>query len=160
LIETEKSYISGTSARKLSYDVYEENTVLKAKRKQKSNNRAKFNLVLSIFVVFILVSLVIYRYALITELNYNINESLKSYSEIKNENSILKVDIEKDTDLSKMRQIAEDKLGMHKPDKFQVIYVNVPKDDYSIVSKTYDSNNTNLFVMITDKLGKLTQLVY
>jgi cell division protein FtsL len=160
LIETEKSYISGTSARKLSYDVYEENTVLKAKRKQKSNNRAKFNLVLSIFVVFILVFLVIYRYALITELNYNINESLKSYSEIKNENSILKVDIEKDTDLSKMRQIAEDKLGMHKPDKFQVIYVNVPKDDYSIVSKTYDSNNTNLFVMITDKLGKLTQLVY
>jgi cell division protein FtsL len=160
LIETEKSYISGTSARKLSYDVYEENIVLKAKRKQKSNNRAKFNLVLSIFVVFILVFLVIYRYALITELNYNINESLKSYSEIKNENSILKVDIEKDTDLSKMRQIAEDKLGMHKPDKFQVIYVNVPKDDYSIVSKTYDSNNTNLFVMITDKLGKLTQLVY
>jgi cell division protein FtsL len=160
LIETEKSYISGTSARKLSYDVYEENTVLKAKRKQKSNNRAKFNLVLSIFVVFILVFLVIYRYALITELNYNINESLKSYSEIKNENSILKVDIEKDTDLSKMRQIAEDKLGMHKPDKFQVIYVSVPKSDYSIVSKTYDSNNTNLFIMITDKLGKLTQLVY
>jgi cell division protein FtsL len=160
LIETEKSYISGTSARKLSYDVYEENTVLKAKRKQKSNNRAKFNLVLIIFVVFILVFLVIYRYALITELNYNINESLKSYSEIKNENSILKVDIEKDTNLSKIRQIAEDKLGMHKPDKFQVIYVSVPKSDYSIVSKTYDSNNTNLFIMITDKLGKLTQLVY
>ena len=160
MIETEKNYVLGTSARKLSYDVYEENTVLKAKRKQKSNNRAKFNLVLSIFVVFILVSLVIYRYALITELNYNINESLKSYSEIKNENSILKVDIEKDTDLSKIRQIAEDKLGMHKPDKFQVIYVNVPKSDYSIVSKTYESNNANLFVMITDKLGKLTQLIY
>lgn len=160
MIETEKNYILGTSARKLSYDVYEENTVLKAKRKQKSNNRAKFNLVLSIFVVFILVFLVIYRYALITELNYDINESLKSYSEIKNENSILKVDIEKDTDLSKIRQIAEDKLGMHKPDKFQVIYVNVPKSDYSIVSKTYDSNNSNLFVMITNKLGKLTQLIY
>lgn len=162
MIETEKNYVHGTAARKLEYDVYEENKVLKAKRTRKSNNRAKFNLILSIFVVFILIFLVIYRYALITELNYNIDKSIKNYSEIKNENSILKVDIEKDTDLSRIRQIAEDKLGMHKPDKFQMVYVNVPKNDYSIVSQTYYSTgaNASLFGMITDKLGKLTHLIY
>jgi cell division protein FtsL len=162
LIETEKTYVHGTAAKKLEYNVYEENKVLKAKRKQKSNNRAKFNLILSILVVFAFIFLVIYRYALITDLNYSIDKSIKNYNEIKNENSILKVDIEKDTDLSKIRQIAEDKLGMHKPDKFQVIYVNVPKSDYSIVSQTYSSSgkNANLFGMITDKLEKLTHLIY
>jgi cell division protein FtsL len=162
LIDTEKSYINGSLARKLEYDVYEENKVLKAKRKQKSNNRAKFNLILIIFVVFSLVFLIIYRYAFITELNYNIDSSIRKYNEIKNENSILKVDIEKDTDLSKIMQIAEEKLGMHKPDKFQVVKVNVPKNDYSIVSLKYDysGNNSNLFGLITDKLGKLTHLIY
>lgn len=162
MIDAGKSYINGTAARKLEYDVYQENKVLKAKRKQKNNNRAKFNVILSILVVFSIIFLVIYRYALITELNYNIDKSVKSYNEIKNENSILKVDIEKDTDLSKIRQIAEEKLGMHKPDKFQVIYVNVPKIDYSIVSLKYDysGNNTNLFGLISDKFGKLTHLIY
>ena len=162
MIDTEKNYVHGTAARKLEYDVYEKNKVLKAKRKQKSNNRAKVNLILGILVVFSLIFLIIYRYALITELNYNIDKSNKSYSEIKNENSILKVDIEKDTDLNKIKQIAEEKLGMHKPDKFQLIYVNVPKNDYSIVSLKYDysGNNTNLFGLITNKLGKLTHLIY
>lgn len=162
MIETGKSYVHGTAARKLEYDVYEENQVLRAKKKQKSNNRAKLNLVLSIFVVFILVFLVIYRYAMITELTYNIDKSEKQYSEIKNENSILKVNIEKGTDLNKVRQIAEDKLGMHKPDKYQVIYVIVPKSDYSIVSQEYSNTGytTNLFGTITDKLGKLTHLIY
>ena len=60
------------------------------------------------------------------------------------------------------KQIAEEKLGMHKPDKFQVIHVNVPKCDYSIVSLKYDYSgiDSNLFGIITDKLGKLTHLIY
>lgn len=162
MIDTEKNYVQGNLAHKLEYDVYEENQVLRAKKKQKNNNRAKSKLIFGIFVVFCFVFLIIYRYALITELSYNLDKSIRTYNEIKNENSILKVDIEKDTDLSKIRQVAEEKLGMHKPDKFQVIKVNVPKSDYSIVSSKYENSgiNANLFGTITDKLGKLTHLIY
>lgn len=160
--QAEQNYIHGTAAKKIEYDVYEENNVLKAKRKHKTNNKAKLKVLCNIFVVFVLIFLVIFRYAMITELNYNIDKSLKEYNTIKNENSILRVNIEKETDLYKIKEIAENKLGMHKPDKFQIVYVNVPKNDFSVVSEEYSGSkkNNNLFGVLTDKLGKLTHLVY
>ena len=32
-----------------------------------------------------------------------------------------------------MKQVAETEMGMHKPDRFQIIPVSVPKNDYNVV---------------------------
>lgn len=163
MIQKGKSYVYGTAAEKLEYDVYEENKVLKAKKNEKTQNKVKLKMVLNIFIVFSLCFGVIFRYALITELNYKINKTNISYNDIKNENSRLKVDVEKQMDLQKIREIAEKKLGMQKPDKFQIAYVNVPKTDFTIVADSVKDESGikgNLFLGILNKAEKFTHLLY
>lgn len=163
MIQKGKSYVYGTAAEKLEYDVYEENPVLKAKKTEKSQNRVKLKMIFNIFIIFALCFAVIFRYALITELNYKINKTNISYNIIKNENTRLKVGVEKDTDLQKIKEIAEKKLGMQKPDKFQIVYVNVPKADFTIVAdaaKVDSSIKSSLFLGIENKVEKFTHLLY
>ena len=168
MLQNGKSYVFGTAAKKLEddidvYDVYKENKVLKNKKIERLNNKVKLKIVFCVAVVFVLCFGVIFRYAQITELNYNINKSNKSYNELKNENSRLRVDIEKSTDLQKIREMAETKLGMQKPDRFQVVYVNVPKSDFTKASSTDHEENTvgtSSFTAMLSKARKLTHWVY
>ena len=55
MIPKDYEYISGSAARKLEYDVYRENKVLKAKKRYKSNRTAKLKLVLSVLAVLVAV---------------------------------------------------------------------------------------------------------
>ena len=133
MIQKERGYIEGSAARQLQYNVYEENTVLKEKRRYKNNRRVKFKLTLTILAVFITGLAVIYRFALITQLSHDINKSEIVYGKLRNENSILKVQIETKTDLADIKETAETRLGMQAPDKSQIVYIQVPRNDYTMV---------------------------
>ncbi|MFZ5985964.1 MAG: cell division protein FtsL [Bacillota bacterium] len=158
----DKSYIHGTAARKLEYDVYEENKVLNAKRKQRSSNKVKIKLILSLLVIFSLGSLVMYRYTQITELNYRIDKELKAYNEVKNENIRIKVSIENNLDIQKIKEVAEKKLGMQKPDKHQITYVKVPRNDFTVVSSEVkrDKDGPGVLSALMSKVDKLSKLLY
>jgi Cell division protein FtsL. len=130
-------YVQGSTAEKISYDVYEENKVLKSKKKQKSYAMMKFKAVCCLLAVFAMGSLVMYRYATITKLNYSLTKQTKVYNDILKENSILSVEIEQATDLQKVRSVAENTLGMQKPDKRQINYVSISKGNYTKVSSVY-----------------------
>jgi len=164
LIQTGKNYVYGTAAEKLEYNVYEENKVLKAKKQAKSSSKVKLRAVCFVLVIFASCLVLMYRFALITELNYNINKLEKEYNLIRNENSRLKLAIEKDMDLNKVKKIAEERLGMQKPDKYQMVYINVPKNDYTKVAESYkhtkDKANDNMFAVLLDKVSKFTRLLY
>lgn len=163
MIQAGKNYVYGTAAEKLEYDVYEGNKVLKDKKRQRANNKAKLKMVCNILIVFAACFTVMYRYALITDLGYNIHKANKTYKEVLNENTRLKIAIEKEMDLNKVREIAETKLGMHKPYKHQIIYVKVPKNDFTKIPDDYNqTGNTveNLFAMIFERVGKFASLLY
>ncbi len=117
------------------YDVYEKNSVLKAKKQYKNNRKVKLKLVLSILAVLVAALTVMYRFALVTQLSYNINKNEIIYNELRNKNSILKVQLETQTDLAEIKERAETRLGMQKPDKSQIIYIKVPRNDYTVVMK-------------------------
>jgi cell division protein FtsL len=141
-------YVQGSAARQLEqtrqieqYDVYEKNSVLKAKKQYKSNRKVKLKLVFSILAVLITALAVMYRFALITQLSYNINQNQITYNNLRNENSVLKVQVETQTDLTEIKEIAETRLGMQKPDKSQVIYIKVPRNDYTVVMKAQDESD-------------------
>jgi len=70
-------------------------------------------------------------YAQVTEMDYLLNKDNKVLNEHKNENIRLKLEIQKNLDLNRIREIAQTKLDMQKPDKHQIIYVNVPKTDFT-----------------------------
>lgn len=163
MIKTDKNYIQGTAARKLEYDVYEENKVLSNKKKQRVNNKLKVKVVFAFMVAFALSGFVMYRYALITDLNYKINTQMNALTEIKNENTRLKVKIERELDLQKIQQFAEENLGMQKPDKSQCTFVKVPRNDFTTASNSNEGRakkSDNIFEALLSKVDKLTEFLY
>ena len=163
MIKADKNYIQGTAARKLEYDVYEENKVLSNKKKQRVNNKIKVKVVFAFMVVFALSGFVMYRYALITDLNYKINTKMNALTEVKNENTRLMVKIEKELDLKKIQQFAEENLGMQKPDKSQCTFVKVPRSDFTTASNNNEGiakKTVNVFEALLSKVDKLTGFLY
>lgn len=162
MIQKDYSYINGSTARKLEYNVYEQNKVLKAKKQYKNNRSAKLKLILSILAVFAVGLLIVYRFALITQMSYNINKSEKIYNSIRNENSLIRIQVEKNTDLTGIKETAETRLDMHKPDKSQIVYVRVPKNDYTVVLNSPDQTDGiegNVFTGILDKVAGFINLI-
>lgn len=164
MLETGKTpYVQGTAAEKIEYNVYEENEVLKAKKQQKSNNKSKVKIVFTVLIAFACCLTLIFRYAQITEMNYKLLKINKQYNEIRNENSRLKVEIEKKLDLQTIKANAETRLGMQKPDRHQVVRVSIPKTDFTQVADEYkniNSGNKTAFSKVLDKLSKITGLLY
>jgi len=170
LIQTEGNYISGTSAKKLKYnekfkyDVYEENKLLKAKKKARSYIKTKLKIVCFVLAVFSCCFTMIYRYALITDLSYTINKLEKYHNELMNENSRIKIDLERKTDLNRIKEIAQSKLNMQEPDRYQIVYISIPKDDFTIVAETYKNNKertgSGMLALLIEKVGRLARLLY
>lgn len=163
MMKSDKNYIHGTAARKLEYDVYQENKVLRQKKKQRVNNKLKVKAVFAFMVLFALSGLVMYRYALITDLNYKINSKMNELTEIKNENTRISVKIERELDLQKIQKFAEENLAMQKPDKSQCVFVKVPRTDFTTAStKNEDGykNSNSIFGTLLSKVDKLSEFLY
>jgi cell division protein FtsL len=160
LIQKDYGYVHGSAARQLEYDVYEENKVLKEKRRYKKNRKIKLRMVAAIIAVFAAGLVVMCRFAIITKLSYDLNKLQKDYDQIRNENSMLKVQIESNTDLNRVKEVAEQKLGMQMPDKSQIIYIKVPRNDYTVVmsQKTQTGEDENLLAVLADKATGLVKL--
>lgn len=159
-----KSYVYGSTAEKLQYDVYEENKVLRAKKVHRSNAKEKVKMVFSIALVFSICFVMMYRYSLITEMNFNVYKQNQKYNDIRNENSNLKVQIEKQLNLNNIREKAEKKLGMQKPDKYQITYVKVPKYDFTRVADDYRDGKAvvseNMFAVLAEKVSQFSKYMY
>lgn len=158
--ENDYEYIEGSAVRKLEYDVYEENKVLKAKKRYKSNRKVKAKMTLAIITVLVAALAVMWRYAIITKTSYEIDQKEKIYNELRNENALLRVQIESETDLTSIKETAENKLGMRTPQKSQIIYVKVPRNDYTVVMQEEDKapgddNFINVFISKVASLAKL-----
>lgn len=171
MIKKDYEYIQGSAAkqlqpnieieRQIQYDVYEENTVLKEKKRYKSNRKVKFRLVLSILFIFFAGLTVMYRFAVITQLSYDLNRMEQQYNTLRNENSILRVQVETNTDLGEIKEIAETRLGMQKPDKSQIVYIKVPRNDYTVVLNTTEKaggEDDNFFKTFTKRIAGLIRL--
>lgn len=165
MLQKSKTYVYGNTAKKIEYNVYEENRVLKEKKRYKSQRKVRLKAIGVILLLFVACMTVMYRYALITELNYSYSKMEEQYNELRRKNSILEVDIEKQTDLSKIREIAEERLNMQKPDRSQMVFVRVPKTDYTIVAEPYKSidrtkTDKNMFAILLDKVSKFAKMLY
>ncbi|MDQ2086884.1 cell division protein FtsL [Herbivorax sp. ANBcel31] len=154
----DKQYIHGTAARKLEYDVYKENKVLKTKKKQRNNNKIKVKYVLVLLFISLVSCFVTYRYVQITELNYVINQQVSEYNEIKDENKSIELDIKSSVDLNNVKLVAKEKLGMQEPDRHQITYINIPRDDSTVVLDDANQNKEDSG-MLNELMGKIKNIV-
>ncbi len=160
MAETKNDYVYGSVAEKVKYDPYEDNAILKSKKIARDNSRLKVRIILNIILVFAMFIIVMFRYAQISKLNYESNILKSEYTKIQNENQLLVIDIQNAMDLKNIRQIAETKLDMHKPDKSQIVYVSVSKKDVTITANKEQSKLTILFNSIHKGFNKFLNLIY
>lgn len=157
----DNDYVYGSLAKQIQYeyDVYEHNKVLKEKKTYRLNRAVKLKAVILILITFAVGFAAVYRYALIADLNYRLSDLEKKYEELVDENTQLKVAIEKNTDLPRIKEIAESRLGMQKPDRYQLVYIKVPKSNYTVTYQE-DTNNSgnNLFSVILAKFDAIKEL--
>lgn len=147
-------YVHGTAVRKLDYGIYEENELLKRKMKEKQDNKEKRKILLHVFCCCALALAMMYRYSLLTEMNYNVSKKYKEYENVKNNNIALRVSIEKEENLSNIKEQARTRLGMQTVNKNQIVYVKVPMSDF--VKYTGSSEEESGIVdVVTHKIQKL-----
>lgn len=151
------NYVHGNNAEKIEYNVYEKNKVLKAKKRYKSYRKAKTLLIVTIVFFFAIFFSIMWRYGCITQLNKDIETLTSQYSDITSSNITSEVKINRNMSLAKVREYAISNLGMQEPDEYQITYLNIPKDSYSVISNNFkddDYDDSSGFVaLIFEKIG-------
>ena len=166
MIRREASYyIDGTSARVLDYDVYEDNQYLKQKKSYRKNTKLKFKLIVSVILLFIIGFTVIYRYVQVLDINNRISSLYEKYESISQENSQMKINIEKKTDLDEVKRIAQEQLGMKSPTSNQIVYVKVDGRDRTLLSEEYrgqkkETAGSSMFAVLLENVRRLSGLLY
>lgn len=99
-----------------------------------------------VFFVFMLISL--FSSIQIVESRNQITQLTEELEAINETNSYLEAELNKCIDLTEIEQIATTKLSMQHPTKYQTIYIDVPKDSYTIQYTEAEDTDSN-------KLSKL-----
>jgi len=163
LAATKNKYVYGAIAENIEndiYDPYEENVVLKSKKVARSNTKVKSKILFNIFIIFGMCAIIMFRYAQISQLNYDTNKLSKEYVAMQNENDLIVFEIDKAMGLESIREIAENNLNMHKPDKSQIVYVNVPMEDVTILASKEQSKVLVMFKYIENNIKKFINMFY
>lgn len=130
MMDKRQFYVHGTAVRKFDDDIYKENELLRRKMEEKQHNKEKKKIMLHVFFCCALALVMMYRYCLLTEMNYNMSKQCKEYESVKNSNIALRVSIEKEENLSNIKEQARSRLGMQLVNKNQIVYVKVPMNDF------------------------------
>ncbi len=118
-------------------------------------SRKKVRVFLVILLVFAAFFAIITRYGQMTKLNYEIADIKEALITQNAVNSALSVDLEKKTNMMKIRHAAETQLGMQEPDKYQIIYIDVPRANSIVVAKQKVSPNEDTIGIVNYLKGFL-----
>lgn len=142
--------------RKYLYDlsVPEKKTVKKQEEKFKliknKNINIKSNkatLVLTTLAIFAMLMIVTYRYNLISEKNLKVQQLKDDLETAKSELATTQIAVEKVMDVNYVEAYAKQQLGMQKPEKSQLIYINMENEES--VKKT---SSVNMIMSLADKI--------
>jgi cell division protein FtsL len=139
-MENRNRYIYGSAAPQMPVRQEEKQPVRREQPKKavpvaapKYAHVPKAKLFFAILAMFSICFVILYRFSALAEMNYQMGVMTKEYDKLRDENRKLKVEIETSINLSNVEKLAMEKLGMHKPDKSQLVPVSIPKNNYSVV---------------------------
>ncbi len=110
--------------------VKKKNVNLAQKAKLKKERIMKMKVIAMVLCLFAVLFVISYRSSLISENFAEIKSLKKELESLEKENQQLNVGIESSLNLNNIEKIAEEKLGMQKLKSDQIVYVNLPKQDY------------------------------
>ncbi|MDF2865450.1 MAG: Cell division protein FtsL [Clostridia bacterium] len=129
---TKFNYVTGSSARKYEYlDDYpkeEKKNIRRASKKTVVNEKVKVKTVFFISCLFVMLMIITYRFNVISESNLALQNLKIELERVQSNLAATEMNVEQSTDLAKIEAYAKQKLGMQKPDKNQVVYIDTSKD--------------------------------
>lgn len=139
---TKFNYVTGSSARKYDYlDDYPKANKTKARKTVKKtvvDEKIKVKTVFMISCLFVMLMIITYRFNVISESNLTLQNLKTELERVQSNLAATEMGVEQSTNLTQIEAYAKQKLGMQKPDKNQVVYIDTAKDT-SIVKETNQS---------------------
>lgn len=114
----------------------------KVRPKEKGIN--KIRTLSGVLLCFGIAFFVILRYAAIAEESSQIEAYRKQLSQLKRNNEQMQVELERTVNLERVEEIATNRLGMRRPEKYQTVYITIEKNDYAEVVYEQPDNNNSL----------------
>ena len=121
-------------------------TVQKEKVQVRPQKNQKRMMKRSIFlgtVTFGVALTIVYRFAMINNMNMENIKLKQQLTELNNVNAQLQLNAEKSLNLSEVEKYASEKLGLQKPQNYQIEYIKVDKQDL-VANKITNENKSGL----------------
>ena len=106
------------------------------KRRKKANKLSYASRIAAVLVVAVSAVFMIMQYVTVHETKTTLNAAISEYEFTESVTAQKSFELEESIDLSKIETEATSRLGMHRPEKHQVIYIDVKKSDETV--KTAD----------------------
>lgn len=103
-------------------------------RKKNSNPFVLRTVVVFVMVMGILAA-ILYNNMILTELTSEIERSEAQYEQLKNEYRLMQMELESQTSLRTVEEIAKNELGMSKVEDYQVQYIDLSEGDRVIMAR-------------------------
>ena len=145
---------NGSSAYKYER-VYEEQKkkVKKGVSKKRRTKGFRSN-ALAIIAVTGLAFILLFRYACITEMSSQLTKLKGKYDEVQSVAVAKEFELEQEVDLKKVEETATTELGMQRPEKHQIVYVDMQNSDYTEGAESAN-DGSGFFAVITGAWEKL-----
>lgn len=112
--------------------------VSRTDRKEKRYNFFyKIRLFFAVFIVFLGCLLTMCSYAAVTRQKMQISEMREELAALQSDNRAMEAEISEQIDLTDIKRQAMTRLGMKEPQSYQIVYIDVPKQSYTV---SYDEN--------------------
>ena len=136
----QKKYLYDLSLpeKKVSRKSEEKFRLIKNTNKNKVSNKSKATLVLTTLAIFAMFMVITYRYNVISEKNLHVQELKEDLVVAKSELATTQMAMEELMNESEVEAYAKQQLGMQKPEKSQLIYINMENEE--TVQKVSSSN--------------------
>ena len=133
------TYERGTSPEKYTIPeekIEEKRILLTELKRKKEDKKTKRHILASVVVIVAMGLTVAFRYASVTQINYENHKLEQEYQQKVAIAQNLEVEIESNMNIAEIAEIAETKLGMHKPCAYQIKYIDVETPDQTEYKNT------------------------
>lgn len=151
----EKKYLYDLSLPEKKSVKQKENFRLIKNKNNKSKKNNKATLVLTTLAIFVMFMIVTYRYNLISEKNLKVQELKEDLEVAKSELATTQIAVEKVVDVNYVEAYAKQQLGMQKPEKSQLIYVNLENEE-----SVQNMSASNMIMSLVEKIKEIVKSAF
>ncbi len=138
---------------------YSSATKAKPVKKQKTHyefvkvKTANFKVYFSIGTLFVFFLIFVCMFAVNNKKENEITSNIAELKRLEESNSVLQTEVNKNINLEEIEKIAKTKLNMQKPAPHQIVYINIPKQSYTVqYNLPEEDEEENVFFKIWNNL--------